>query len=183
MKEKIKNFFFSRFALIALIILYIIFSGISFLAEYFIGKTDLEYTTILRITTIILDIFIIGAGIFTWIQVRIRKRFRTMYIFQKRMILILYLADTLAIFIIFFLPYVARLLLLFFNEKISYYSLIIDMSMGIAVVITIGFLIKKILRKIKKFGKNLKKWKLWLYSPRAFFWLKGIVIHILFKKQ
>lgn len=156
MKERLKRFFFSRFTLIALAALYVLFAGVSFMGEYFIGKTDLEYTAFLRITTLILDVIIIGAGIFTWIQVRLRKRIKKL-VFRKRMTLILYLADTLAIFLLFFLPYVTRLLVLFFGHKISYYSLLIDTFMGIAVVITIGFLIKKVLRKIKRFGKRFKK--------------------------
>ena len=155
-KNKMKKFFFSKFTLIILSLLYIIFSIISFLAEYFIGHTDPEYAAILRITTLILDIIIIGAGILTWMQIFLRKKIRRLSVLRNNIIMILYLADTIAIITIFLIPYIGRLLLLFFNQKISYNTLFINTIMSIVVVFAIGFFIKRISIKIKKYGKRLK---------------------------
>ncbi len=157
MKQKIKDFFFSKFSLIILSILYIIFSGIAFVGECLIGKTDIQYTLFLRITTIIIDVIIISTGIFTWMQMKLRKKLKTLHPIRRRITLVLYIADTLAIFLIFFVPYITRLLVLFFENKISAYSFATNSLMGISVVVVIGFLIKRILRRIKKYGNKINK--------------------------
>ena len=160
MDKKIKRFFFSNFTLIILVGLYLIYNVFAFLGEHIIGKIDVQWSLFLRGSTVILDLIIILTGIFTWLQIYLRKKIKKIRILGKeRMMVILYLADTIAISIFFFFPYVARLLALLRFEKITNISFWIDFILGGLVVLFLAAVIKKITKKFNKFGKKIQKKK------------------------
>ncbi len=158
MSEKIKKIFFSNFVLIILASLYIIYSIFAFFGEYIIGKIDLQWSLFLRGSTIILDFVIILTGIFTWLQVYLRKKIKRVRILEKkRLVVVLYIADTVAIMVMFFLPYVVRLFALLRFDKITNFSFWIEFSLGAFVVIFIAFFVKKISRRFKRWGQKIRE--------------------------
>lgn len=158
MSKKIKKIFLSNFALIILASFYIIFSTFSFFGEYIIGKIDLEWSLFLRGSTIILDVIIILTGIFTWLQMHLRKKMKRLKILEnRRLVIVLYIADTTALLILFFLPYVVRLLALLEFDKITSSSFWIDALLGCFIVVFLAFFIKKIMKSFKRWGQKIQR--------------------------
>lgn len=170
MRQKITDFFFSKFAWFVLAGIYIISAVISFLVEHYIGGTDVSSTLFLRISTIVLDAIIVGGGIYALTKRWLKKRFLRRDIFRKNLFWVLYLAETMAIFFLFYIPYVVRVLYLFLDTKITLQTLIINLSIGIVAVVVLGYFIKKIIKRLKKMGKRIqdnyngKNGKHWLRS-------------------
>jgi hypothetical protein len=153
---RFKKFFFSNFVLIVLITLYTISSGFSLLAEHFIGKTSLEYAGWLRVTNVFIDIMLLATGLLTILQIWLRKKVKK-WGFSTSIIAILYVADTLALTIMFFFPYELRLAYLLWIKKISIYTFKMNTYMSIGAVIAFGFLLNFLLKKFKKTGKRIEK--------------------------
>lgn len=154
--SKFVNFFFSQFAWFVLAGIYLISAGISFCVEYFVGGTDFWSTIFLRGSTVILDILFIGLGIYAITKRWLKKRFLRREIFRKNIFWVFYLAETLAIFLLFYIPYVIRVIYLFFDNKISTKTLLIDLGIGIFAVIVLGYFIKKFIGRLKKMGKKFQ---------------------------
>lgn len=157
MKEEIKKIFFSKFVLIVLASFYVIYSIFSWLGEYFIGKIDLQWSLFLRGSTIILDVAILVTGVFTWLQVHLRKKVKRLKILEKeRITVMLYIADTIAILVVFFFPYVTRLFVLLKLNKITTTSFWIDAILASLIVFILAAFFKKISRKFNKWGRKLR---------------------------
>ena len=156
MKKKITNFFFSKFAWIVAIAVYSLSIIVSFVMEHYVGGADIGSTLFLRITTIVLDVAFIASGFYALTKRWLKKRFLRREIFRRNLFWVLYLAETMAIFLLFYIPYVVRVLYLFLEDKISLQTLIINLTIGIVAVIVLGYFIKKIIKRLKKMGKRIQ---------------------------
>ena len=153
---KLRNFFFSKFAWIVAIAVYSLSIIGSFLMEHYVGGTDIRSTLFLRITTIVLDVAFIASGFYALTKRWLKKRFLRRELFRRNLFWVLYLAETLAIFLLFYIPYVVRILYLFFENKITIQTLIINLSIGIFAVVVLGYFINKIIKRLKKMGKKFQ---------------------------
>lgn len=153
-----KKFFFSKGAIISLIILYLFFAFVSGFVEYLNGA-EIKAVLFLRGGTIILDSLLIGLGFYAFVRKWLNKKFLAREFFKRRLFLLAYIAETLAIFLLFYLPYVARSWYLVVDGKtigmpLSQKSFIINIILGFIVVIALGAWMKKIIRKLKKGSKE-----------------------------
>jgi hypothetical protein len=121
---------------------------------------DMWWSLFLRGSTVVLDLTIITSGIFVWLQIKLRKKVKKIKMLgRKRLIVVLYIADTIAMIIAFLFPYIARLFLLLRFKKITNISFIINSIIGIIAVVLIAFLLKKITKRITQWSKKIqKKW-------------------------
>jgi len=152
--RKVKNFFFSRLAIILLVFVYIITAIGSGCIEYFNGAS-IEAVLFLRGGTILLDTLVIGLGIYTFTRKWLNKKFLEREFFRKRLFWLAYIAETLAIFLNFYLPYVGRLLYLVLDGKqigipLSMSAFIINLVLGFIFTIVLGAKMKKILGKLQQ---------------------------------
>jgi len=156
--KKIKNFFFSRSAIILPIFIYIMAAIISGGMEYLNG-VSFKAVIFLRGGTILLDALLLGLGIYAFTRKWLNKKFLERDFFRKRLFWLAYIAETLAIFFLFYIPYVGRSLFLVLDgEKIgmplTMRVFIINITIGFAVVIGLGAKMKKIMSKLEKKAKQ-----------------------------
>lgn len=152
--KKVKNFFFSQGAIISMLVIYVIIACISGLIEYYNGAS-LGAVLFLRGGTVIIDALLIGLGVYAFTRKWLNKKFLEKEFFRKRLFWLAYMAETLAIFFLFYLPYLGRsLFLLLDGEKIgiplSPHAFIINLTLGFIFMIVLGAQMKKILGKLKK---------------------------------
>lgn len=156
--KAIKNFFFSKSAIIILIIVYAIIAFVSGVIEYWNGAS-IGAVLFLRGGTVIIDVLIIGLGVYAFTRKWLNKKFLEKEFFKKRLFWLAYIAETLAIFLLFYLPYVGRALyLLIDGEKIgitlSSHAFIINITLGFIFVLLLGARMKKILGKLEQRTKQ-----------------------------
>jgi amino acid transporter len=152
--KKVKNFFFSQGAIISLIVLYVIAALVSGIVEYLNGAS-IRAVIFLRGGTVVLDALLIGLGVYALTRKWLNEKFLEKEFFKKRLFWLAYIAETLAIFLLFYLPYVGRsVFLLFDGEKIgmslSLRAFIINLTLGFIFVIVLGAKMKKIIGKLKE---------------------------------
>ena len=152
--EKFKKFLYSKFVLIVLIALFIIFNVISFFSEKILGKIDYQSVLLLRITTIVWDIIILGSGLFLRFQIHTRKKLKKI-LGNKKLFWILYISDTLAIGILLFGPYIGKLLVLLKLERIDEIIFRRNFWINAIALIILGFFVKSITRQIKKWSRKI----------------------------
>ena len=151
---KVKNFFFSRKAIILLIFIYIITAIGSGCIEYFNGA-NIKAVLFLRGGTVLFDSLVIGLGIYTFTRKWLNNKFLKREFFRKRLFWLAYIAETLAIFSNFYLPYVGRSLYLVLDGKqigipLSINAFIINLVLGFVFTIALGAKMKKILGKLQQ---------------------------------
>lgn len=152
--KKIKNLFFSKLALIFLVVLYLIAAFVSGAVEYLNGSS-FKVVLFLRGGTMVLDAFIIGLGGYAFTRKWLNKKFEQKAFFRKRLFWLAYIAETLAIFLLFYLPYVVRSLYLLLDGKtigmaLSGSAFRTNLVLGFLVVIILGAWMKKIMGKLTK---------------------------------
>ncbi|MFA7298032.1 MAG: hypothetical protein WC010_00075 [Candidatus Absconditabacterales bacterium] len=164
MIQKIKKFLFSKSAIITLFAIYLIIAvGLGTL-EYLNGAS-IRAVLFLRGGAIILDFAIVGLGVYTFTRKWLDKKFLKKDYFRKRLFWLAYIAETLAIFILFYVPYVGRALYLVIDgEKIgmslSWHAFIINLILGFVFMIVLGAKMKKIIGNLEeKTKKNTTKKK------------------------
>ena len=152
--RKVKNFFFSKSAIILPIFIYIMAAIISGSMEYLNGAS-FKAVIFLRGGTILLDALILGLGIYAFTRKWLNKKFLEREFFRKRLFWLVYIAETLAIFFLFYIPYVGRSLFLVLDgEKIgmpiTMKAFIINLALGFIVVIAFSAKMKKIMDKLER---------------------------------
>ncbi len=171
--RKVKNFFFSRLAIILLVFIYIITAIGSGYIEYFNGAS-LKAVIFLRGGTILIDSLVIGLGIYTFTRKWLNKKFLERDFFRKRLFWLAYIAETLAIFFLFYLPYVGRSLYLVLDGEqigipLSMNVFIINLVLGFVFMIVLGAKMKEIIEKLQKRteqnGFTKEEPKTWPLSP------------------
>jgi hypothetical protein len=116
-----------------------------------------EWSIILKGSNVIIDIILVTTGVFTALQIWLRKKIKKWSILRKRMIIILYLADTLSLILVFFSLYALRLAGMFWGKQMTLYSFKINILMSISAIVILGYALKFLLQKLKKTGKKMKK--------------------------
>lgn len=156
--KSVKKFFFSRLAIIFLVSIYIIAAIFSGTIEYLNGAS-IQAVLFLRGGTVILDALLIGLGIYTFTRKWLNKKFLEREFFRKRLFWLAYMAETLAIFFLFYLPYMGRSLYLVLDgEKIgmplSMKAFVINLVLGFVFMIVLGAKMKDIIDKLQQRTKQ-----------------------------
>jgi hypothetical protein len=152
--RKVKKFFFSRLAIILLVFIYILTAIGSGCIEYFNGAS-IKAVLFLRGGTVVLDGLIIGLGMYTFTRKWLNKKFLERDFFRKRLFWLAYIAETLAIFFLFYLPYVGRSLYLVLDGEqigipLSMNAFIINLVLGFVFMIVLGAKMKEIISKLEQ---------------------------------
>lgn len=152
--KKVKNFFFSKLAIILLIFIYAATAILSGCIEYLNGAS-LKAVLFLRGGTILLDAVIIGLGLYTFTRKWLNKRFLEREFFRKRLFWLAYIAETLAIFLLFYVPYVGRSFYLVLEGEtigmpLSVKAFMVNIILGFLFMIVLGAKMKQILGKLEK---------------------------------
>jgi hypothetical protein len=121
------------------------------LGEVFFANIHWKYALILRISTIFIDGFFVG--IYTYIRFISRKKLRHKFGIKTT----IYLSDTIAVLLIFYLLYLLRLILLLNLEWINMHSFLIDSIGGLAIAIIFGWIVAYATSKSKKYISKLKR--------------------------
>ncbi len=147
---------FNPKVLLILALLYFVFSIFSFLVEMKIAGMKYDIALFMRITALILDIFFIISGLLTRLQATLRNRLRKINVFAKNPRLIIWIADTTAIMVFFFILYYVRLEVCFQMGLMTKKSFIIGLLLSLGINFVFGGLFQKIIKMIKRFlNKNL----------------------------
>ena len=129
----------------------IIINLLAFLGEVFFAKIGWEYSLILRISAIAMDGLFVG--MYTYIRLISRKKLRHKF----GIITTIYLSDTLAVLLVFYLLYLLRLILFLYLNWININSFLIDAIGGLIIAIAFGWLLAYITNKSKKYIVKIKK--------------------------
>ena len=156
--KKIKNYFLSRSVIIVSVWGYIMAAIISGCMEYFSG-VSFKVVLFLRIGTMVLDALIIGLGIYTFMRKGINKALIKREFFRKRISWLVYMTDTLAMFSLFWVPYLARNLFLRLDGgkigmPMTTKAFWINVTIGLGVVVLLGAKMKKIMNKLEEKAKQ-----------------------------
>ncbi|MEI6118788.1 MAG: hypothetical protein WCP92_06275 [bacterium] len=127
---------------------------VSGIIEYLNGAS-IGAVLFLRGGTVIIDALLIGLGVYAFTRKWLNKKFLERDFFRKRLFWLAYIAETLAIFFLFYLPYVGRsLFLLLDGEKIgmslSLRAFIVNLTLGFVFMIVLGAKMKKIIGKLQQ---------------------------------
>lgn len=152
--KTIKNFFFSKLAIILLIFIYLVTAILSGSIEYFNGAS-FKAVLFLRGGTIMLDALIISLGLYTVTRKWLNKKFLEREFFRKRLFWLAYIAETLAIFLLFYVPYVGRSFYLVLEGEtigmpLSVKAFVVNTILGFVFMIVLGAKMKQILGKLEK---------------------------------
>lgn len=174
MKE-LKIYFYTRFSLIIAGGSYLLSQFVAFMIEYHVSNASIWSVLFLRGSTLLLDMLVILPGvlailmtifrkkitksnIITVVMVWFRKSGRKSLISKKSTLLTLYIADTFGLFMVFYLPYIIRLFVLYELGNIQKTTFVINMIIGVASLLFLGFWGKRIIKNLNRFGrKRLKK--------------------------
>lgn len=156
--KTIKKFFFSRSAIILLIAIYLIVACISGAIEYLNGASICA-VLFLRGGTVLIDVLLVALGVYTFTRKWLNKKFLEKEFFRKNLFWLAYIAETLAIFFLFYLPYVGRSLFLVVEGKtigmpLSMHAFIINLILGFVFMIALGAKMKKIINALEERTKN-----------------------------
>lgn len=125
----------------------------AFFGEMFMAGIDWEYALILRVSSITIDGLFVG--IYTYIRIISRKKLRHKFGVTTT----IYLSDTLAVLLVFYLLYLLRLILFLYLNWININSFLIDTIGGLLVAILFGWLLAYITSKSKKYIVKIKRKK------------------------
>jgi len=134
--------------------MYILAAIVSGVIEY-INGASIQVVLFLRGGTVVLDTLLVSLGIYKFTRKWLNKKFLERDFFIKRLFSLAYIAETLAIFFLFYIPYVARsLYLVLYGERIgmplSTKTFLTNLVLGLSVVIALGAKMKKIMDKLEE---------------------------------
>lgn len=123
-----------------------------FLGEIFLVGMSSKDSFIMRLCTVVIDgIFI---GVYTYLRLAFRRILKK---YLKNLFFIMYIADTLAVILVFYLLYVIRLIVLFEVDEIDRFTMINGIYIAFLSALVGGWFMGYMQRKIKKKMRKRKR--------------------------